>query len=119
MCRLRVVDRIVTFLIQQHVVQACEHAIRLQQLLALCLDGSLDASNAFAFGDFAITRSRRRSEETRVGSELRSGGTFDVSSLPAMATPRCGCGQACGGVSSTVVRRYRSNAPWVESLRQK
>jgi hypothetical protein len=44
-CRLRVVDRIVTFRIQQHFVQAREHAMRLQQLLALCFDGSLEASN--------------------------------------------------------------------------
>ena len=29
--------------------------MRLQQLRALCLDGSLDASDSWAFGDFAIT----------------------------------------------------------------
>lgn len=32
--------------------------MRLQQLLALCFDGSLDASDSWTFGDFAIACGR-------------------------------------------------------------
>src|ERR1700741_633521 len=42
---LRVCDCIVTFRVQQHFVQASEHAVRLQQLVALCFDGLFELSS--------------------------------------------------------------------------
>lgn len=41
MRRLRVADCVVAFFVQQHLVQARQHAVRLQQLLALCFDAEL------------------------------------------------------------------------------
>src|SRR5687768_7710909 len=56
--------------------QACEHVMCLQQLLALCFDGSLDASKSRALETLRSPAAGRVSAETRAGSELRSGGTF-------------------------------------------
>ena len=56
--------------------------MRLQQLRALCFDGSLDASNSWS-----LETLRSPAGDADVSAEtweLRSGGTFDVSSLPAL-----------------------------------